>query len=139
MFSVEAAAERGEDPIQVQIGRVGVGVPQPQRFRGPVAGQLREVIARLRQAGQWADGDPPVLIVTDAGYDVVRLAWLLRDLPVQLLGRVRSDRVFYAPAGGYAGTGRPGRHGPAVKLSDAASWPSALRWRKSRSTWASCL
>jgi hypothetical protein len=86
--------------------------------------QLREVVGRLRAAGQWIDGDPPVLIVTDAGYDVVRLAWLLADLPVQLLGRVRSDRVFYAPAGRSAGTGRPRRHGAPIKLSDPAGWPT---------------
>ncbi|MFP8960859.1 transposase [Streptomyces nanhaiensis] len=33
------------------------------------------------------------LIVVDAGYDVPRLVFLLRDLPVQVLGRMRSDRV----------------------------------------------
>jgi hypothetical protein len=62
------------------------------------AGQVRHVLDRLRRDGQWRDGDPPVLIVFDAGYDVTWLAWLLRDLPVQLLGRLRSDRVFYLPA-----------------------------------------
>jgi len=36
--------------------------------------------------------------VFDAGYDVTRLAWLLRDLPVDLVGRLRSDRVFCLPA-----------------------------------------
>lgn len=57
----------------------------------------------------------------DAGYDVIRLAFLLRDLPVRLLARVRSDRVFYAPVQGYAGTGRPGRHGPAMSLNPPIS------------------
>ena len=33
----------------------------------------------------------------DAGYDTARLAWLLRDLPVQLLGRLRSDQVLCQP------------------------------------------
>lgn len=33
----------------------------------------------------------------DAGYDVTRLAWVLRDLPVELVGRVRSDRVMRLP------------------------------------------
>ena len=33
-----------------------------------------------------AEGDPAILIVFDAGYDVTRLALLLADLPVQLLG-----------------------------------------------------
>lgn len=32
------------------------------------------------------------MIVTDVGYDVARLAWALRDLPVELVGRVRGDR-----------------------------------------------
>ncbi|MFE4797117.1 transposase [Streptomyces sp. NPDC056708] len=30
----------------------------------------------------------------DAGYDVPRLVLLLKDLPVQVLGRMRSDRVL---------------------------------------------
>jgi hypothetical protein len=38
------------------------------------ARQMRELIARLLAAGQWKDGDPDVLIVVDAGYDVPRLA-----------------------------------------------------------------
>jgi hypothetical protein len=62
-------------------------------------------------------------VVLDAGYDVVRLAHLLSDLPVQLLARIRSDRVFHAPPAGYTGTGRPGRHGPAMKLNDPTTWP----------------
>jgi hypothetical protein len=88
------------------------------------AAQIRQVFARLRAAGQWCEGDPPILVVMDAGYDVIRLAFLLRDLPVRLLGRVRADRVFYAPVGAYAGTGRPGRHGPAMRLDDPATWPA---------------
>ena len=86
------------------------------------AEQIRQVFERLRAAEQWAEGDPPILVVMDAGYDVIRLAFLLRDLPVRLLGRVRADRVFHAPAQPYAGTGRPGRHGPAMKLDDPATW-----------------
>jgi hypothetical protein len=88
------------------------------------AGQIRDLVARLRTAGQWADGDPPVLVVCDAGYDVVRLAWLLADLPVQLVGRLRSDRVFFAPPRSGGGPGRPARHGAPLKLSEAATWPA---------------
>jgi DDE superfamily endonuclease len=88
------------------------------------ATQIRDVLARLWQAGQWRAGDPPVLVVLDAGYDVIRLAFLLRDIPVRLLARIRSDRVFYAPAQRYAGTGRPSRHGPAMKLDDPGTWPA---------------
>lgn len=61
------------------------------------AAQVREVFQRLYVAGQWQIGDPPVLVVVDAGYDVTRLAFLLADLPVELLGRMRSDRVLYFP------------------------------------------
>jgi hypothetical protein len=38
------------------------------------AAQVRQVVDRLREAGQWAKGDPPILVVFDAGYDVTRLA-----------------------------------------------------------------
>ena len=62
------------------------------------AAQLREVIERLIAAGHWRPGDPDILIVTDAGYDVTRLAFLLADLPVELVGRLRSDRVLRLPA-----------------------------------------
>ncbi|MEV7167246.1 NF041680 family putative transposase [Streptomyces microflavus] len=61
------------------------------------AAQIREVFQRLYVAGQWQIGDPPVLVVADAGYDVTRLAFLLTDLPVEMLGRMRSDRVLYFP------------------------------------------
>ncbi|MFB7962133.1 hypothetical protein ACFC4M_18715, partial [Streptomyces sp. NPDC056019] len=33
-----------------------------------------------------------------AGYDAPRLAFLLKDLPVQVLARMRSDRVLRRPA-----------------------------------------
>lgn len=51
------------------------------------AAHLRGVVERLIAAGQWQAGDPAIAIVSDAGYDVTRLAWVLRDLPVEL-GRV---------------------------------------------------
>ncbi|RPK50691.1 hypothetical protein EES40_05105 [Streptomyces sp. ADI93-02] len=61
------------------------------------AAHVRDVLQRLYVTGQWQVGDPPVLVVLDAGYDVTRLAFLLADLPVELLGRMRSDRVLYFP------------------------------------------
>jgi hypothetical protein len=90
------------------------------------AAQLRGVIERLISAGQWNSGDPDMLIVADAGYDITRLAYVLRDLPVELLGRIRSDRVLrlpapprcYDPKGG-----RPPKHGGEFALADPATWP----------------
>jgi hypothetical protein len=90
------------------------------------AAQLREVVARLIEAGRWKQGDPPVLIMMDSGYSGTRLAWLLADLPVTLAVRVRPDRVFYRPAPDRApGTrGRTLRHDDPVKCADAATWTS---------------
>ncbi|MFJ9517594.1 transposase [Kitasatospora sp. NPDC101801] len=58
------------------------------------ARQLRDLVQRLIEAGQWQTGDPDLLVVADAGYDAPRLAFLLKDLPVQVLARMRSDRVL---------------------------------------------
>jgi hypothetical protein len=90
------------------------------------AAQLRTVIAELAGAGHWRVGDPEVLVVADAGYDLVRLAWLLQDSPVILVGRVRSDRVFYAPAGKRKGPtkGRPPKHGARLVLADPTTHPA---------------
>lgn len=60
--------------------------------------QIRDVVQRLIDAGQWTPGEPDILIVCDAGYDVPRIAFLLKDLPVEVLGRMRSDRVLYRAA-----------------------------------------
>src|SRR3954470_2816139 len=92
------------------------------------ADQLRAVIARLMQAGQWRAGDPPIMVVVDSGYDVHRLAFVLADLPIHLIGRLRADRVLLAPAPSRplarpGPTGRPRRHGAAMTLADPRSWP----------------
>ena len=62
------------------------------------ARQVREVVARIIDAGHWREGDPDILVIFDAGYDLTRLAWLLAGLPVGVLGLLRSDRVLYFPA-----------------------------------------
>ncbi|GGG67640.1 hypothetical protein GCM10011374_34940 [Kocuria dechangensis] len=56
---------------------------------------------------------------------MVRLGWLLQDLPVTVIGRVRSDRVFYAPAGARQGPtkGRGPRHGARLVLAEPATHP----------------
>lgn len=56
------------------------------------AAQLHAVVEQLIAAGHWSAGDPEIWIVGDTGYDGPRLAFLLADLPVQLLVRVQSDR-----------------------------------------------
>jgi DDE superfamily endonuclease len=88
------------------------------------AAQLRRVITDLIAAGQWRPGDPDILIVADAGYDGPRLAFLLDDLPVAVLVRMRSDRVLRRPTPPHTpGTmGRPRRHGGEFVFADPATW-----------------
>lgn len=87
------------------------------------AAQLRGVVGGLIRSGHHRHDDPDIVVVCDAGYDVTRLAWLLADLPAVLIGRVRSDRVFYTPAGKRKGPtkGRPPRHGERLSLREAAT------------------
>jgi hypothetical protein len=87
--------------------------------------QLRDVVERFVAAGHWQEGDPEILVVLDAGYEAPRIAHLLGNLPLQVLGRLRSDRVFrratpprvYDPKGG-----RPRKHGGEFVFGDSATW-----------------
>ena len=90
--------------------------------------QLRDVVARLTTAGHWHEGDPNMLIVMDSGYDVTRLAFVLADLPVEVLGRIRSDRVLRQPKPPRlpGAIGRPLKHGPEFALSVPSTWPEPV-------------
>lgn len=89
------------------------------------AEQLRTVVEQLIEAGHWHDGDPEIWIIGDTGYDGPRLAFLLAELPVRVLVRLRSDRVMVFPAPPRrAGTvGRSARHGAEFRFTDSATWP----------------
>jgi len=89
------------------------------------AAQVREVTGQIIAAGHWHRGDPDILVIFDAGYEPARLAWLLADLPVQVLGRLGTNRVLrQAPPPRQPGQmGRPVRHGRELKLSDDAACP----------------
>lgn len=58
-----------------------------------------------------------------------RPAWALRDLPVELTGRIRGDRVLrlpkpprvYDPKGG-----RPPKHGPEFRFATPETWPDPV-------------
>jgi hypothetical protein len=90
--------------------------------------QVRGVVARLVAAGHWREGDPDIIVVFDSGYDLTRLAWLLAGLPVDVTGRLRSDRVMHFPAPPLparpASTGgRRPRHGRKLAFGEPATWP----------------
>ena len=57
------------------------------------------------------------------GLDIARLAYVLADLPVELVGRIRSDRVLRLPKPPrLPGTnGRPSKHGPEIALNRPAT------------------
>jgi DDE superfamily endonuclease len=58
----------------------------------------------------------------------VTTACQLADLPVEVLGRLRSDRVLHFPVTPRRpGTnGRPPRHGPEFAVADPKTWPQPL-------------
>ena len=122
------------------------------------AAQVRDVVGRLAAAGHWHEGDPDIIVVLDSGYDLTRLAWLLDGLPVDVTGRLRSDRVMYFPVpprgpgtnGGPSGTGpgsasasrRRGRVAVATATqtsrygtAKAVAWPRLHQQLARRAAW----
>ena len=121
-YSVVAVLEPGRTSWTAVLDAARLGPDDDETE--VTAAQVRDVVTRLIEAGQQQDGDPDILIVLDAGYDVTRLAYLLADLPVELPGRLRSGRVLYFPAPPRApGAGRPSRHGRELKLAEPGTWP----------------
>ncbi|QEU90132.1 transposase [Streptomyces kanamyceticus] len=93
------------------------------------AAQVRRVVTDLIEMGRWHFGDRDILIVFDAGYDAPRMAHLLDGLPVEVLGRMRADRVMRRPtpslkeyALAYPLGGRPPRHGKEFRFAKPETW-----------------
>lgn len=93
------------------------------------AAQLRRVVTDLIEMGRWHIGDRDILVVFDAGYDAPRMAYLLDGLPVEVLGRMRSDRVMRRPtpsrkeyALAYPQGGRPPKHGKEFRFAKSDTW-----------------
>jgi hypothetical protein len=122
-YSFVAALEPGRTSWTQVLDAVRLG-PDDDVAQVTVV-QVRQVVQRLIAAGHWQPGDPDVLVVFDAGYDLARLAFLLTDLPVEVLGRLRSDRVFRLPAPSRTADtiGRPAKHGGEFQFADPGTWP----------------
>lgn len=115
-YSFVAALETGRTSWVAMLDAVRLGPADDAT--AVTANQPRDTVERLLHAGQWNPGDPEVLVVMDSGYDVAYPSHALADLPVVLLGRLRSDRVMLrdpGPARSGPRGGRPRRHG--------GSWP----------------
>ncbi|WP_433304340.1 NF041680 family putative transposase [Actinoplanes sp. CA-030573] len=122
-YSFIAALETGRTSWTALLD--AVRLPPGADLTPLTCAQIRQLVDRLTGAGQWQPGDSDILIVLDAGYEAPRIAWLLRDLPIEILGRMRSDRVLrrptpprvYQPLGG-----RPAKHGGEFVFGDPATW-----------------
>ena len=122
-YSFVAALEPGRTSWVLPLDAVRLGPDDdPTEV---TAAQIRDVVTRIIAAGHWHQGDPDIMVVFDSGYDLTRLAWLLRGLPVEVTGRLRSDRVMYSPPSQRQAdaSGRPARHGAAFRFDDQRSWP----------------
>ncbi|MFD9722124.1 transposase [Streptomyces sp. NPDC059076] len=122
-------------PPSNRAGRPGAsswtpsGSGRPTTSPRPPPPQARRVVVDLIETGRWHRGDPNILIVFDAEYDAPRMAHLLAGLPIEVLGRMRTDRVmrrprppvreFYRahPRGGHSTQARKG-----VPLHPARDW-----------------
>ncbi len=74
-YSVVAALEPGRTSWTPVLDAVRLGSDDDDI--AVTAAQVRDVITRLIAAGHWRAGDPHILVIFDAGYDVTRLAYLL--------------------------------------------------------------
>jgi hypothetical protein len=133
-YSFVAALETGRTSWTALLDAVRLGPADDAT--AVTAAQLRAVIGRLIAAGHWRPGDPDIVVVADTGYDITRLAYVLADLPVELVGRLRSDRVLRLPKPPrLPGTnGRPPKHGPEIALDKPATWPSPQHMTSTETT-----
>lgn len=122
-YSFVAALETGRTSWTAMLDAVRLGPADDAT--AVTAAQLRDVVGRLVRAGQWKPDDQDILVVMDSGYDVTRLAYVLADLPVELVGRLRSDRVMLRDAGPRRSTprgGQPRKHGGVLTFAKPESW-----------------
>ena len=71
-YSFVAALEPGRTSWTAMLDAIRLGPADDET--AVTAAQVRQVVTRLVAAGHWRVGDPDMLIVFDAGYDVTRLA-----------------------------------------------------------------
>jgi hypothetical protein len=91
-YSVIAALEPGRTSWTAVLDAVRLGPDDDEA--AVTAAQVRDVVTRLARAGHWDEGDPAILVIVDAGYDVTRLAFLLADpRPKTSPGRWPDQRI----------------------------------------------
>ena len=124
-YSIVAALEPGRTSWTAVLDAVRLGT-RPRRHRGDRRPRCGRLVGRLREAGQHRDGDPDILVVFDAGYDVSpagvparRSAGAGARADPLGPGAVRTRPAPVAPGRG----GRPPRHGAAFALARPEDGP----------------
>ena len=104
------------DPVEARRLRPG------EEHTDVTIGQITGLLKDLTVTGTWQPGDPPPLVLLDAGNYATDLTHALAGHDVQLLVRLRTTRVFYLdPAPRRPGQmGAPARHGAEFSCSDPA-------------------
>jgi hypothetical protein len=126
-YSFVAALEPGRTSWTLPLDAVRLG-PADDATE-VTAAQVRDVVTRIIAAGHWRDGDPDIVAVFDSGYDLTRLAWLLGGLPVEVAGRLRSDRVMHFPARSASRARRGARPGTGQRSASPIPRPGRTRRR----------
>ena len=93
-FSVAAGLSWGASSWTAPLDAMRLGPDDDATVRS--VQQVQRVVDNLAGAGKLA-GRPAPLFVFDAGYDLTRISYLTTEhgLGVQILGRVRGNRVYY--------------------------------------------
>jgi DDE superfamily endonuclease len=114
MVGVQWGSSSWVDPIEARRLRPG------EEHTDVTIEQITGLLVDLRATGKLRPGDPPPLVMLDAGNYATDLTHALAAQDVQLLVRLRSTRVFYRdPAPRKPGQmGAPPRHGAEFSCSD---------------------
>ncbi|MGI5142594.1 MULTISPECIES: transposase [unclassified Streptomyces] len=104
------------DPIEARRLRPG------EEHTDVTIDQITGLLKDLTATGKWQPGDPPPLVLLDAGNYATDLTHALAGHDVQLLVRLRATRVFYLdpPPRRPGQMGAPLRHGAEFSCSDPA-------------------
>jgi hypothetical protein len=114
LVGVQWGSSSWVDPIEARRLRPG------EDHTDVTVEQITGLLADLHRTGRWQRGDPPPLVMLDAGNYATDISHALAGRCVQVLVRLRSTRVFYADPPprepGQMGAGK--RHGREFSCSD---------------------
>lgn len=90
LVAVQWGSSSWVDPIEARRIRPG------QEHTDVTIAQITDLLGDLQATGRGVAGDPPPLIMLDAGNYATDISHPLAAHPVQVLVRLRATRVFYA-------------------------------------------